>query len=340
MRSPRNDRPGRDAPGTDAPAPGTHSSRNPSVGPDPQVRLPESLLERIPPLPVDDASAPVEPPAGLSGSFRFCRESTRTHAKTFYFASRFLPRRKRREAYAVYAYCRYVDDRIDEAERESAIPDEAALREENRRLLSGGHPAPFAGAFAWVCRERGIPVRLLDDLAAGCCRDRQRVRIATHAELLEYCYLVASVVGLMMCRIFGVSDARAYPRAVEMGLAMQLTNILRDVAEDFGKDRIYLPAGELEARGLDVGRLLGEGPTPQWRDYLATLTAEARAWYESAARGLPLLADRKASRTAGIMGRVYAGILDEIETAGYDVRRRHYVPLRRKVVLAFRRSGG
>ncbi|MFP4351679.1 MAG: phytoene/squalene synthase family protein [Puniceicoccaceae bacterium] len=336
MPSPRNERPGR----AGADAPRTRSPRARPAAPETYLRLPESLLERIPALPADGAPAPAAPPADLSASFGFCRESTRIHAKTFYFASRFLPRAKRREAYAVYSYCRYIDDRIDEAEKESAIPDEAALREENRRLLSGGHPAPFAGAFAWVCRERGIPGRLLDDLVSGCCRDRGRVRIATHTELLEYCYLVASVAGLMMCRIFGVTDARAYPRAVRMGLAMQLTNILRDVAEDFAKDRIYLPAEDLEARGLDVRRLLAEGPTPQWRDYLAALTAEARDWYRSAAGGLPFLSGRRTAWTAGIMGRVYAGILDEIETAGYDVRRRHHVPLRRKVVLAFRRSGG
>jgi phytoene synthase len=139
----------------------------------------------------------------------------------------------------------------------------------------------------------------------------------------------------MMCRIFGVSSADAYPRAVEMGLAMQLTNILRDIREDFEKDRIYLPAEELSARGLSVEDLLRYGPTTEWKDYIGSLIQMARGWYLSAETGLPYLQNRTCARTAKIMGRVYGGILTEIENADCDIRRRHFVPFHRKLRIAF-----
>ena len=297
--------------------------------------LPPHLLDRIPPLPVDrNPSAPPIPPS-LADSFRAATAITRHHAKSFYFASHFLRPRKRREAYAVYAYCRYIDDRIDEHDTHNPPPSQEELTAENHAFLAGDHPAGFAPSFAWTCSERQIPLVLLEELVEGCSRDRGTVRIQTAAELEEYCYLVASVVGLMMCRVFGVSSVEAYPRAVEMGLAMQITNILRDIREDYERGRIYLPAEERAARGLDMESLLQNGPDEGWKEYLATWIRKARSWYRSAETGLPYLQNRTCARTARIMGRVYGGILDEIERADYDIRTRHYVPLRRKFLLAF-----
>jgi len=284
---------------------------------------------------VDPQKAGGHPPKDLSASFAAAASVTRHHAKSFYFASHFLRRCERREAYAVYAYCRYIDDLIDEHDGSTPLPSRAELTAENRQFLDGAHPSPFASAFAWTCEHRNIPLILLEELVEGCCRDRGAVRIQTMAELEEYCYLVASIVGLMMCRIFGVSSTEAYPRAVEMGLAMQLTNILRDIAEDYERDRIYLPAEDLDQRGLSLQRLLRDGPDEKWRDYLSELISLTRTWYRSAEAGLPHLRNRTCARTARVMGRVYGGILEEIEHAGYDVRKRHYVPLRRKLRLAF-----
>lgn len=304
------------------------------------MALSESLRNRIPDLPEDPVGSARKPPSEPGSppvpkaSRLACREATRKHAKTFHFASRFLRREQRRHAFAVYAYCRYIDDRIDEPANDRPPPPPDDLFAENRRFLEGRHPAPFAPAFARTCRERGIPAGLLDELARGCCRDRGRVRIADRRELEEYCYLVASVVGLMMARVFGIARKKAYEHAVEMGLAMQLTNILRDIAEDHAKDRIYLPADELGERGLSVEDLLADGPSPAWRTYLAEITGLARRYYRSAEAGVPNIVDPRGARTASVMGRVYGGILDEIERSGFDVRRRHYVPLARKVALA------
>ncbi|MGE9291300.1 MAG: phytoene/squalene synthase family protein [Puniceicoccales bacterium] len=297
--------------------------------------LPQHLFQRIPALPVDPLESPQNPPPALHSSFQYCTQVTREHAKSFFFASRFLQSRKRDQAYSVYAYCRHIDDLIDERDPHSPQPTTSALTDENRRIRRGEHPEAFAPAFSWTCKNREIPISLLDDLVEGCCRDRDTVCIETRKDLEEYCYFVASVVGLMMCRVFGVSSIDAYPRAVEMGLAMQLTNILRDIREDFEKDRIYLPADELADRNLSVEQLLETGPNAGWKTYLAEWIQTTREWYASAETGLRYLQDRNSARTARIMGRVYSGILREIEKADYDVRTRHYVPFHKKVRLAF-----
>ena len=302
------------------------------------MRLPEYISRRIPELSVDNPSdKDTQPPPELKDSFRASAEVTRHHAKSFYFASFFLSREKRQKAYAVYAYCRYIDDLIDEQSTLSEKASLDTLLSENREILAGRHAASFSSAFRWVSDVQSIPVELMDELVEGCCRDEETVRIKTRQELWEYCYLVASVVGLMMCRVFGVTSAEAYPRAVEMGLAMQLTNILRDIKEDYGKDRIYLPAEDLAERNLDIDSLLEQGPSEDWQEYLSELIAIAREWYRSSETGLQYLQNKTCARTGKIMGRVYAGILTEIEKKSYDVRSRHYVRFSRKIRLALSR---
>ncbi len=325
--------------------------------------LPANLASRIPSLPVDPPGPPQghaatgqcdkrPEPSGsravhvergpsdgssrksLRASRRACRRTTRHHAKTFHFASRFLHRAQREHACAVYAYCRYIDDLIDEPEDGRVPPPPDDLFAENRLLLAGEHTEPFAEAFRRTCCERSIPVELLDDLVRGCCRDRGRVRIADRDMLWGYCYLVASVPGLMMARVFGVCRADAYEQAAAMGLAMQLTNILRDIAEDHRRDRIYLPADELTLRGLSVDVLLRDGPSPSWRTYLKELADTARSLYRTAETGIPAITDPRGARATLVMSRVYGGILDEIERADFDIRQRRYVPLPRKIHLA------
>lgn len=303
------------------------------------MAISESLRTRIPQLPTDSGQSDPKgspPSQNISKeSLIACRAATKLHAKTFYFASHFLRRREREHSYAVYAYCRYIDDLIDEAEDPTATPSPDLLFAENRRFLEGSHPAPFTAAFAHTCRVRCIPVELLDELVRGCCRDRGTVRIADRRDLWEYCYLVASVVGLMMARVFGIARKDAYEKAVEMGLAMQLTNILRDITEDLERNRIYLPADELEEKNLSVEELVRSGPTEEWKTYLSELIETTRTLYRSAEEGLPDIIDPRGRRTARIMGRVYGGILDEIERNGYDIRQRHHVSLPRKIRLGF-----
>jgi len=301
--------------------------------------LSANIRWRIPDLPADGDMPPPLPPKELAGSFQIARQITKRHAKSFYFASHFLPRQRKMPAYAVYAYCRYIDDLIDEAKDKDRAPNQDELRAVNRRLLEGESTEGFGPAFSWTCRECSIPLVLLDDLVEGCCRDRDEVRLQTFSELEEYCYLVASVVGLMMCRVFGVDRPEAYPRAVEMGVAMQLTNILRDIREDWQRGRIYLPAVELDEAGLDLEEVLLRGGflSEPWKGYMEKQVERARTWYESARSGLPYIQNKGARRTASVMSSVYAGILDEIEKESYDPTRRHYVPFLRKCRLALRR---
>jgi len=184
--------------------------------------------------------------------FLHCREVTRRHARSFFFASHFLPSRPRVAAYAIYTYCRYIDDAIDEASGPETAPDRTHLTNLTERILDGSNELPFAAAFRQTCEVYRIPHPLLDQLIEGCCRDREPLRLETFTELEEYCYYVASVVGLMMCPVFGCRADEALSHAVDMGIAMQLTNIIRDIREDWEMGRRYLPAEELAGHGLTI----------------------------------------------------------------------------------------
>jgi phytoene synthase len=260
---------------------------------------------------------------------------TRLHARSFHFSSFPLPEHRRQAAFAVYAFCRYVDDAVDR--HHLAGPGaRPALEAELGRIEAGTSTLELAPAFAAAMRAFAIERSLFLDLIEGCCRDASGpVRIRDFAELEEYCYLVASVVGLIMGRVFGLADPAGVERAVQMGVAMQLTNILRDVSEDLANDRIYLPADELAAAGFGEAFLRRGEVTPPWRQFLAGQVDRARAWYRAGAVGLPLLAGDGSRLAAKLMARIYAGILDEIEARDYDVfSGRAKVPFRRKLRLA------
>ncbi len=193
-------------------------------------------------------------PAAFAAARAICGE----HARTFYFASVFLPRPKREAAYAVYAFCRLLDDAADTGGDVSAYDRALTAAYAGTPADVGDAQARLAlAAFADTVRRYDIPKRYFDDLAAGCRMDLTVNRYATWDALRVYCYHVAGVVGLVMCRIFGLADAAAERQAVVMGEAMQLTNILRDVGEDRGLGRIYLPAEDLARFGVRRGRPAG-----------------------------------------------------------------------------------
>jgi phytoene synthase len=271
-----------------------------------------------------------------------CREATRAHATSFFFASRLLPAPKKCAAYAVYAFCRWVDDRFDEMQDNRVAPEAEALHAALDEIIAGRSTLPFAPAFAAACREYGIALELCRDLIEGCARDRLPLRLEDLAALEVYCYHVASVVGLMMSRIFGLRDAAGLQCAVEMGLAMQLTNILRDVREDFALGRVYLPAEDLARFGVNDDQLRAGRVDDNWRALMRFEIARAREWYSSAEPGLPLLDNDGSRMTATLMGRLYADILGEIERHDFDVfSARRYVPMWRKcIILAHCFTGG
>jgi phytoene synthase len=284
------------------------------------------------------ASASVASESSLAASFAACCRITRRHARSFYFASRALPAAKREAAYAVYAFCRHADDLLDEraggtdAGRERF---ERHLDDLLRRLYDGTETAlAFAPAFTATVRRFDIPMKPFRELVHGVCLDEQPIRIPDFAALHHYCYHVASVVGLIMARIFELRDPAAERHAIELGVAMQLTNILRDVREDWEKGRVYLPADELARFGVREADLAAHRVHAPFIALMKFQIERAREFYRRSEAGIPMLADDGSQFTVWLMRTIYAAILDEIERQGYDVfARRARVSLGRKLRL-------
>lgn len=252
--------------------------------------------------------------------FAAARAICRRHARTFYFASVFLPRAKRDAAYAVYAFCRLLDDAADTGGDLSTYDRALAAAYAGRAVDVGDAEATAAlVAFAETVRRYEIPQRYFDDLAAGCRMDLTVHRYATWDALRTYCYHVAGVVGLIMCRVFELADPAAERQAVMMGEAMQLTNICRDVGEDASMGRIYLPAEDLQRFGYTEADLLAGTVNEPFRQLMRFEVERARSLYREAAAGLAALPDDGSRFTASAMGVVYAGILGAIERQRYDV---------------------
>ena len=284
-------------------------------------------------------------PVSLSASCEACRRMTRHHAKTFYFASHVLPAQKRNDAYAVYAFCRHVDDQIDlapdEAARLRALADLSHLL--HAAYLPGDsaesweNSLPWLRAFRETIRHRAIPAAYFEDLLKGVEMDRGRVRLQTWDELDRYCYQVASVVGLIMVHVLTEPAPELLKPARDLGTAMQLTNILRDIAEDWQRDRLYLPADELEKFGLTEEDIAGQRTGDSFRAMMRFQIGRARAYYSYAEPGIAALPADGSRFCARLMSTVYGAILDEIERADYQVYRgRVRVSFLRKLWLAMR----
>ena len=264
------------------------------------------------------------------------RVMTRRYAKTFYFASHALPPEKRQAAYALYSFCRYVDNIVDEA----TDPESArVLLYDVRRRLDEIYDDDHRVARWVVLRETveryGIPKKHFLDLIEGVEMDLAGTRCRTFAELRRYCYHVASVVGLMMARILQPDNDDALSCAEDLGTAMQLTNILRDIGEDCGMKRIYLPGDEMEEWGLSEDVLAGQKVTPAFRAFMQFNIARARAFYRKAEPGIRLLPDDGSRFCVRLMSTLYGRILNSIEANGYDVlNRRAHVPVSEKLRLA------
>ncbi len=269
--------------------------------------------------------------AELARAYAECRAIARREAKNFYYSFVALPEPRRNAISAIYAFMRQADDLSD---------DESIPREERRRRLDAwlsewrstyeGRTATnlvFVAVRDAVERFR-IPLSLLDELVAGVTMDLEHDAsgepdtYATFEQLYRYCYLVASVVGLVCIRIFGYSDPAAEKLAEETGIAFQLTNILRDVAEDAERNRVYLPLEDLAAHGVTLDSLLHRAaksvPTASERALLAEIAARAESYYQSAAKLLPLI-DRESRPALRVLVSIYHELLKRIERADYDV---------------------
>ena len=270
----------------------------------------------------------------LEASYRLCRDLAKQHSKTFYFASLFLAPEKRRAIWAVYAFCRTADDLVDTSaparERLAAID---AWREDLLAARNGDARHPVLAAFVDAASRFEIPGEPALDLLLGARRDVTVRRYETYDALLEYCYLVASTVGLLTAPVLGYEEgALAYGAA--LGRAMQMTNILRDVGEDARMGRIYLPAEDLQRFGYSETRLFDGTVDAHFVALMKFQIARVRAMYKEAAPGINLLS-ASSRHTVRIALSLYRQILDEIEANGYDVfTRRAYVPMRAKVLTA------
>ncbi len=272
----------------------------------------------------------------LESCYDYCMEYFKYHAKSFYFASRFLEPEQRRQIAALYAFCRFADDLVDESYLQ---PNEIAseldkLKEIILRLREGeviSHPILFA--FRDTLLKHRIPVKYLHELVDGVRMDLTIKEVKTVDELQLYCYRVASVVGIMMCHIFGVSVPEALDRAADLGVAMQLTNILRDVRKDFNMGRIYLPREIREKFNVKIDDFKINHVSSNLRKLLKHQIAEARQWYKSAERGIDSLPPA-AAFTIRVASRVYGGILRAIEKIDYQVlKHRAFVPKWQKIKI-------
>jgi len=265
------------------------------------------------------------------------------HSKSFALAGRLFPPGPREDAAAVYAWCRISDDAIDLAPRGAKAQALVAERERLARVYSGSDPGdPILKAFQEVVRARRIPACYPEELLEGLGMDADCRRYGALGELLLYCYRVAGTVGLMMCHVMGVSDTRALRHAAHLGMAMQLTNIARDVLEDWGRGHVYLPDDLLGKRAADsLWDRLGEPQLPRHlepeiRHAIQLLLAHAAQLYRSGDAGMRWLSWRCALsvRTAR---HVYGEIGTLLAERGCDPwRGRSIVPRARKLQLVAR----
>ena len=278
---------------------------------------------------------PPASPSDLTRSRAAARALTREHARTFYFASHVLGPTVQKDAYAVYACCRSIDDVIDRAAaRGESVRPEMAGKILERAYGSGGDQAgeEWMPAFRETASRKKIRKQWFEDLAIGVAGDAGPVDLQTWEQLDLYCYRVAGTVGLMMMRVFGLEDPSAEPRALDLGRGMQLTNILRDISEDAMAGRVYLPAREREEYGIEKVGLLAGRPSGRWREFMRFQVERARKQYRQAEPGIGQLAAGGPRLATWLMRELYAGILDPIEASGYDVfSRRHALGLGQKI---------
>ena len=265
----------------------------------------------------------------MSPNGALCRALVREHGRTFAFASYFLPPGPRNAIAAAYAYCRLADDFVDRTPATGRAAATAALDAWERELDTPRHPV--AVAFAVAREQYAIPGYAARDLIAGVRMDLEPRRYQTWDDLKLYCYRVAGTVGLMAAPVFGCRDERALANAVDLGIAMQLTNIVRDVGEDGRMGRLYLPLDELERFGCDPELVQAGRPNGRFADMMRFQISRARALYASGRLGVPALSPAGQVATLAA-AHLYAKILTRIEFQEYDVfSRRAYVPHHHKL---------
>jgi len=289
----------------------------------------------------------------LENAYQYCKSVTRLHARSFYFAAKFLPESKQRAVYPIYAFCRHVDDEIDEigdgnpTEAIEAVKRwqnylrkiyphintvEDGLKTTDHRPKSKDQELVFT---AWqdLLKTYKIPPELPFALVQGVLMDTSVKRYQTFDELYVYCYRVASTVGLMTSEILGYSDKSALEYAEAMGIGMQLTNILRDVKEDAAMGRIYLPEEDLRAFKVSEEQILANRYDENFARMMKFQIERARSFYQKGEQGIALL-EKDSRFTVLLASRIYAKIMDEIEKQDYNIFIRRAQTSRRQKIFA------
>jgi phytoene synthase len=261
----------------------------------------------------------------------YCQQEAAASGSSFYYSFLFLPPARRRAITALYAFCREVDDVVDESsDAQLAATKLAWWRQEIAGLYAGNPRHPVTRALAPHVKTFGLDENHLQEIISGMEMDLTQTRYLDWKGLERYCYHVAGVVGLLAARIFGYTEPRTLEYAKSLGIAFQLTNIIRDVGEDVRKNRIYLPMEDLQKFGVPAADILGMRQTDAFRTLMQFQAERARSHYAEAFRALPAT-DRKSQRPGLIMAAIYRALLEEIERDGFNVlvRRTSLTPLRK-----------
>ncbi len=253
---------------------------------------------------------------------RFCTGYTKQSGSNFYYSFLFLPPDRREAMYTVYAFCKAVDSAVDEPPAGSHPQEELTRwRNEVEAMYHGVPTSPIGISLAHHVKALAIPRTYFDELIRGVEMDLVNSRYLTFDDLSLYCYRVASVVGLICLHIFGVTSARAQDYAVNLGMAFQLTNILRDLGSDAAQGRIYLPMDDLHACHYSEDALLNRRDSPELKKLLHQESARAQHYYAKAHAAFMSLSrvERRALTVAEIMRGIYSRILKQIELSEYQV---------------------
>ena len=255
----------------------------------------------------------------LESAYEECRLITRREARNFYYAFLTLPASQRRAIYVTYAFCRKCDDAVDaERSSEEKLATLVSLRKDLSDTYKGHAATPVSMALADVAGRYQIPEEYFQEVLSGVESDLVKDRYQDFEQLRGYCYQVASVVGLICLQIFGYKDSRAKDHAIDLGLAMQLTNIARDVREDLDFGRIYLPQDEMARFGYSEDDLKAGVVNDAFVNLMRFQAQRAKGYFRSGFQLLPYLSPRSRACPA-VLGRLYSKILDRIELADYDV---------------------
>ena len=255
----------------------------------------------------------------LELAYEECRSITRREARNFYYAFLTLPASQRRAIYVTYAFCRHCDDAVDaERSNEEKLVILVTLRDQLRETYQGHAPTPVLLALTDVADRYQIPEEYFQEVLSGVECDLVKDRYQDFEQLRGYCYQVASVVGLICLQIFGYKDSNAKAHAIDLGLAMQLTNIARDVREDLDLGRIYLPQDEMDRFGYTEEELHAGIVNDAFVNLMRFQAQRAKSYFRSGFQLLPYLSPRSRACPA-VLGRLYSKILDRIESADYDV---------------------